>query len=175
MRTHSFRAICIFAFALCLSPIAALSMSQKEIAPWLASTTMLLFSAHGPDSSIALHYVRVRGTKQEGYLLTESATHGFLENGQEVVAVPIGSGGTMGVNAALVFTRVNGARRFVGYLPGPSGHLEVAIREGRLEQSTPLYEEGDPNCCASQHRIETFTLRGIRLIKLSERVVRGQP
>jgi len=109
---------------LCASPIS--------IQQWLHSTTQITIHAHGPDSSNGLQYIKVRDSDVAGYILPNYATHGFLSNGQEIVAIPVGSGGSMGVNASLLFTVIGGRRRFVGYIPSPEGHLDVSIREGRL-------------------------------------------
>ena len=146
------------------------AMTDAELGPWLTSTTRLDVLSHGPDPSIPHRFVRVRGTDVAGYLVPEYATHGFVSNGQEVLVIPIASGGSMGVNSALIFTTYSGRRRFVGYIPGPQGHLSISITEGLIETSSPIYLEGDANCCPSRNRVATFRLTGIRLTKVSENV-----
>jgi hypothetical protein len=149
---------------------SASSMTFVELRGWLSSTTEIMKQRSPNASGDLTSYVRVRGTDLEGYLEPASATHGFLTDGQEIVAIPLGSGGSMGDIAALVFTVVDGQRRFVGYLPSPNGHLEMAIRAGRLEQSTPIYGHKDGTCCPSHQRVQVFTLKGIRLEKVDDYV-----
>jgi hypothetical protein len=146
------------------------AMTDAELGAWLTSTTRLDVLSHGPDSSIPHRFVRVRGTDVAGYLVPEYVTHGFVSNGQEVLVIPIASGGSMGVNSALVFTPYSGRRRFVGYIPGPQGHLSISITEGSIETSSPIYLQGDANCCPSRSRVTTFRLTGIRLTRVSENV-----
>jgi len=156
----------------CATGAPCMTASESDV--WLRLTSQITEQAPGPDPTIALRYVRVRGSEVAGYASPDFATHGFLRNGQEIVAIPLASGGSMGVAASLIFTVVDGHRRFVGYLPSPQGHLDVSIREGRLEQSTPIYGPKDPNCCPSRHRIEAFLLHGIRLVKVDERITNNR-
>jgi hypothetical protein len=90
---------------------------------------------------------------------------GYLSSGQEVMVVPLGSGGSGGVFDALLFIRLGGKIRFVSYIPS-NGHLDIFLVDGILRVTTPNYRNGDPNCCPASHHYEIDTLHGIRLIKI---------
>ena len=99
--------------------------------------------------------------------MPEYDDYGYLKNGQDLLIVPLGSGGSGGVFYALLFTGVTSSRpRFVGYVPSTGGHLDAHIAEGRLVVSTPNYGPGDPNCCPSGHTVTTYALNGITLAKI---------
>ena len=111
-------------------------------------------------------FVRVSGTEASGWIVPAVVGHGFLANDQEVMIVPLESGGSGGVFTTLLFTRVGGRVQFVGIIPSPSGHLDVSLSEGALLVRTPVYKSHDPNCCPSMIHYERDTLRGTKLVKL---------
>jgi hypothetical protein len=113
-------------------------------------------------------YVSVAGTEVEGSIDPAEARRGFLSNNQEVMVVPVDSGGTGAVFGALLFTRLAGRAQFVGIIPSPNGHLHVAISGGVIVVRLPIYKTGDPNCCPSGFHWERDTLHGGKLIKLKE-------
>ena len=149
---------------------AAVAMTASELHAWLASTDRVK-TAPAPNGS-SLPYVLVPGSPARGFLAVDEVDHGFLKTDQELVIVPLASGGSAGNVDALLFTRVNGARRFIGYLPGPDGQLEAFIKRGELNVVMPIYTSSDPNCCPSQHRYQTYALSGITLRKRTDYVAR---
>jgi hypothetical protein len=106
---------------------------------------------------------RVPKTIVEGYINTTIVDDGYLANGQEVLIVPLVSGGSGGIFYTLVWTKISGAWQFVGYIPSGSGHLSVTIEEGSLVVVTPIYASGDAQCCPSGHHNQIETLDGIKL------------
>ena len=148
-------------------------MSNSEWRSWLSSTTQVKVVPPPPGSSGASRtYVQVKGSDAQGFIDPSFIDHGFLANGQEVLILPLESGGSGGVFYTLLFTTIDGRRRFVGYVPSESGHLDVHLQAGSLHVVTPIYGKNDPNCCPSQHRFETYTLNGIKLERLDQFVGR---
>ncbi len=141
-----------------------------EVNGWLATTTKVVRirppAGIRPDPQSA--YVSVAGTDVEGSIDPAEARRGFLKNNQEVMVVPVDSGGTGAVFAALLFTRFGNRPQFVGIIPSPNGHLHVAISGGVIVVRLPIYKTGDPNCCPSGFHWERDTLHGLRLVKLKE-------
>lgn len=125
-----------------------------------------------PLPTSRFRYIRVRGTQAAGYVVPRLVERGRLRNGQEVLIVPLPSGGSGGVFYALLYTRLGSALRFVGYIPARSGHLQLSIRNGELVATTPVYGAMDPNCCPSRHRSEFYTLRGLHLQPIRSTVQR---
>lgn len=123
-----------------------------------------------PD--VHLPCVGVKGTHVYGYINRSIVDNGTLSNGQEVLVVPIVSGGSGGVFDTLLYTEFAGKTRFVGYIPSVSGHLDVHVSEGRLLVVTPVYGQGDAQCCPHAHHTVEYTLRGVRLVMISDLGVR---
>jgi hypothetical protein len=154
------------------TPRPGSTVTRADLAPWLASTDRVRV-IHPPDAQAGALYlasgdatgIAVFDGPDDGY----RAQRGFMRNGQETVLVPLASGGSGGVFATLVFTRVNGVRRYVGYIPSRSGHLAIRVQDGVLEARAPIYASSDPQCCPSRERYTTYTLDGIQLVTLSER------
>lgn len=111
-------------------------------------------------------FATVSGSDVGGYVANVSID-GYLNNGQEVMVVPLGSGGSGGIFDSLLFIRLNGKVRFIGYVPSANGHLDIALADGALRVRTPIYRIGDPQCCPLKPHYEIDTLRGIRLVKLN--------
>jgi hypothetical protein len=149
---------------------AADAATMAEVNGWLAATTKIVRirppAGLRPDAN--LEYVSIAGTDVEGSIDPADARRGFLKNRQEVMIVPVESGGTGAVFDALLFTRLGGRTRFVGIIPSPNGHLHVAISGGAIVVRLPIYKTGDPNCCPSGFHWEHDTLRGLKLVTLKE-------
>ena len=156
-----------FVAFLTVSQATAGAAALSEVNGWLASTNKVVRApAPGgmhPDGPS--EFVRVAGTDVSGWI-ADTVGHGFLANDQEVMIVPLVSGGSGGVFTTLLFTRLGGRVQFVGIIPSPSGHLDVSLSEGRLLVRTPVYKAGDANCCPSAIHYERDTLRGTKLVKL---------
>ena len=149
---------------------AADAATIAELNGWLANTTSVVRTSPPPGVRRDRHtlYVRVVGANVEGSIDPAEARKGYLKNNQEVMIAPIESGGTGAVFDALLFTRVAGRTQFVGIIPSPNGHLDVALAGGVIVVRTPIDKAGDANCCPSGFHWERDTLRGVKLIKLKE-------
>ena len=158
----------LIAGAVCAA--AADGATTAEVTSWLATTTSVVRTSPPPGTprDPRAMYVSVVGANVEGSIDPAEARRGFLKNNQEVMIVPIESGGTGAVFDALLFTRLGSRTRFVGIIPSPDGHLHVALTDGLIVVRTPIYKAGDPNCCPSGFHWERDTLRGLKLVKLKE-------
>lgn len=103
-----------------------------------------------------------------GYIDPDRIDDGYLASGQEVLIVPLSSGGSGGVFSTLMWTKIGGVWKFVGYIPSGNGRLGIYIESGRLSVETPVYGPGEPNCCPSKHHHILYTLDGVRLRKIDE-------
>jgi hypothetical protein len=160
------------AFLLCaMAAATARAATTAEVAGWLASTKKVMrmpSPPYAPHFAGAQRYVRVAGTEISGWIDPAAADHGFLRNDQEVMLLPVVSGGSGGVFATLVFTRLGGRTQFVGLIPSPNGHLDVTLAGGAILVRTPIYKANDPNCCPSGFHFERDTLHGMTLVKLNQ-------
>jgi len=152
------------------SAAAVDAATTVEVDGWLATTTKVVRTQPPPGMHLdrGTRYVSVAGADVEGSIDPAEARRGFLNNNQEVMIVPIESGGTGAVFDTLLFTRLGGRTRFVGIIPSPNGHLHVMLSGGVIVVRVPIYKTGDPNCCPSGFHWERDTLRGLRLVKLKE-------
>jgi hypothetical protein len=164
------RAVATAVAAGILSAVAADAATIAEVNDWLATTRKVVRIQPPPGVHLdrGASYVSVAGSNVEGSIDPAEASRGVLKNNQEVMIVPIDSGGTGAVFDALLFTRLGGRTQFVGIIPSPDGHLHVALTGGVIVVRVPIYKTGDPNCCPSGFHWEHDTLRGLRLIKLKE-------
>ncbi len=156
--------VAAFAALIVLAPLTALAVTQSQIDSWLA-TSLNIVRQKSPSPNIQKTYVSVKGVEgATGWIDPDTAQIGELANGQQVMIVPIESGGSGGVFTTLLFTKLAGKTRFVGTIPSQSGHLDVYLDSGRIIVKTPIYKASDPNCCPSGHHYERATLNGIRLV-----------
>ncbi|MDQ6941928.1 MAG: LppP/LprE family lipoprotein [Candidatus Eremiobacteraeota bacterium] len=153
-----------------VSATAADAATPAEVDGWLATTTKVVRTAppHGMRLDRQTVYVSVVGANVEGSIDPAEAHRGFLKNNQEVMLIPIESGGTGAAFDALLFTRLGGRTQFVGLIPSPNGHLHVALSDGVIIVRVPIYKASDPNCCPSGFHWERDTLRGLKLVKIKE-------
>lgn len=164
MRANSLAMLAVIALLL-VAPSQLLA-STADVLPWLQSAPRIQLSRERAPAGTMMLTASIRSSDAKGFVLSDYITHGFLANGQEVMVIPLGSGGSGGVFYSLLFTRINGAIRFVGYVPSPQGHLDISIAEGNLRIRTPVYSVGDPNCCPSHHHMQLATLSGISLVTI---------
>jgi hypothetical protein len=102
-----------------------------------------------------------------GFALTGSLESGTLHDGTFVVALPLDSGGSGTVFTQIIFAGASSATlHYVGYLDS-GGHLGVAITDGTIVARYPDYSDGSPNCCPKKLTVETYTIVGGALKKLS--------
>ena len=167
------RQLTLFITALSLmlaSPAGATLYADRGVAAVLAGTKELEACPTPLPSGSAMSGMRcyqVRGASVSGFVDPEMVDDGFLGNGQEVLIVPLTSGGSGGVFDVLLYTR-RGTEpfAFVGYLPS-DGHLAVYLNFGFLVEKTPIYKANDPQCCPSGHRYKQETLDGIKLRQIT--------
>lgn len=83
-------------------------------------------------------------------------------DGVDDAIVPISSGGTMGDIAFLVLAPSGGATKtLLKEIPlGGSGGLSVAVVDGQIVMTQPIYGPNDPNCCPSALRKTTYVWNG---------------
>jgi hypothetical protein len=161
MRSIALVAVAFFAVA--ALPALAGSYAQQHVASVLANTPQIEHKQPaGSDAKNAFY--EVKGTQASGFAIPALIDDGFLTNGQEVLIVPLDSGGSGGVFATLLYTRALGKPwQYVGYVPSPNGHLNVHIEQGTLVSITPIYASGDPNCCPSKQHHVRYSLVGTKL------------
>ncbi len=164
-------ALFLLAAALPESRVAAAVLPHDRITAIFASAKNI-HRKPSPDASISDPYYVVDNSDAQGFVDDDSLDYGYLANGADVFIVPLGSGGSGGVFFTLLFTSVATKPHFVGYVPSPSGHLDVHIDEGKIMVTTPIYRGNDPNCCPSGHHIINYTLSDGKLKALDERDVK---
>jgi hypothetical protein len=110
------------------------------------------------------------GQTAGGFLVSDRAHQGTLSDGQDVLIVPLDSGGSGGIFTQVVFAR-RGDRAFTyaGHIGSERGHLDVRFQLGAIVADLPHYGPSDPNCCPSQRIFDTYTVRDGRLVKLLEK------
>lgn len=142
--------------------------SMRNVPQLLRSTRGITQTPPMPDSDGRPEY-QVAGAQLGGFVSPEFVDDGFLANGQEVLIVPLLSGGSGGVFTTLLWTRAGaGAWKFAGPLQSGAGHLAVYIVGGKINVVTPIYKGNDPNCCPSNHHREIVTLQGTKLRVLEQ-------
>lgn len=98
-----------------------------------------------------------------GQYLQAGVIYGDLTgDGVDDAVVPISSGGTMGDIAFLVLGASGGATKtLLKEIPlGGSGGLSVAVVDGQIVMTQPIYGPDDPNCCPSGLRKTTYVWNG---------------
>ena len=100
--------------------------------------------------------------------MLETLSYGFLHDGQDLLIVPLGSGGSGGVFVDLLFTSVMSKPYFIGVVPSEPGHLQVSIADGQILVETPVYKATDPNCCPSAKHFIRYNLKRHALVKIDE-------
>jgi hypothetical protein len=116
-------------------------------------------------------YVNIRNAPEGtigGYLVPEASHGGSLSDGTYVLAVPLDSGGSGGVFTQILFAGHDSALGYAGYIES-GGHLDVRINGGTIVADMPYYGDDSPNCCPKQHIVQTYTIRGGALVKLSDK------
>lgn len=154
-------ALLIAATASGVAPAQSL-YSLRNVDRLLRTTRGISTMPAQPDSNGRPEF-QVKGAEGAGFVMPELVDDGFLANGQEVLIVPLVSGGSGGIFTTLLWTRVGNAWNFVGPLQSGAGHLAVYIVSGKLNVVTPIYKANDPNCCPSAHHREIETLQGTKL------------
>jgi hypothetical protein len=169
IKRDSLFAFAIFwvAFASTAGASAADTYARLHVASVLASTPQLerRVMKYGPQEYA---YWEVRGARAGGYVFPPSVSDGVLRNNQEVLIIPLESGGSGAAFSALLYTRKGSATwRFVGYIAsGEHGKLGVGVDRGELIATTPVYGPNEAECCPSKWRFVEYALDGIKLREL---------
>lgn len=141
-------------------------VSQAEINEWLHSTPRIRLTRGRLPAGSAATVASLDGTTVSGFVSRpDGALDGLLSNGQEVMVLPLVSGGSGGVFYAFLFTRINGVVTFVTALHS-NGHLFTFLLDGALHIETPIYGINDAQCCPSRHDYRIITLHRIQIIVL---------
>ena len=165
MKLAAFSVTAILVCAMAAATAGAATM--KEVDRWLASTAKVIRmpSPGGPPAGTQ-RYVRIAGTDISGWIDATLVDHGFLQNKQEVMLIPMLYG--QGVTATLVFTRLGGRIRYAGLIPSRDGRVEVLFTGGAIVLRTSIYKPNDEEAYPSGFHYERETLRGLKLVKLSQ-------
>lgn len=117
-------------------------------------------------------YVNIRNAPEGtigGYLVPEGAHDGALRSGTYALAVPLDSGGSGGIFTQIVFAgRTAQTVSYVGFIQS-GGHLSVSVADGAIVAQFPYYGDDSPNCCPKKYVVQTYSVRGGGLVKVSER------
>ncbi len=148
-------------------PAGANVVSESRIDAALASSDKI-HSCHDDPSFGKARCVSVDTTGYQGFLVEKSLDYGFLASGDDLLVVPLQSGGSGAVFVTVLFTLVMTKPYFIGVVPSDSGHLDVYISGSRIVVETPVYKRGDANCCPSAHHFVTYGLRRRALVKINE-------
>ena len=157
------KTLALFVFvALSAGPAQAASIyDTRNVARLLNSTPGISSSMQGGRRVYSL-----RGVSPGGFVQPTTVDDGFLANGQELLIVPLITGGSGGGFTTLLWARRAGPWSFVGSLQSGSGHLAVYLQNGQINVVTPIYEGNAPNCCPTKHHHATYALSGTKLMKL---------
>lgn len=145
---------------------AAAQPSQAQVNLWLHSTARIELTRGKLPAGETATVASVRGTGVSGFIgRPQDALDGHLANGQEIMVLPLVSGGSGGIFYALLFTRLRSDISFVGYLRS-NGHLFIFLSHGTLHIVRPVYGLNDAQCCPSKHDYQIATLHGTHLFVL---------
>ena len=100
------------------------------------------------------------------YVQTSVIYDDLTGDGVDEAVVPIASGGTLGDLAYIVLSSgASGVIQLLASAPDPEsgGGLAVAVVNGKLVETRPIYGPTDPNCCPSQLRTTVYAWDGSKL------------
>jgi hypothetical protein len=159
-------ALALVALAVAAAP--ADTYVRLNVAQILAATPQI--EREHPPQNLPFAYYRLKGTDVSGFVIPNIVGDGYLSNRQEVLVVPLDSGGSGGVFHVLLWTRVAGAAwHFAGQIASPDGRLGVSIDNGDLVAVIPVYAPNDADCCPSSLRRVRYTLDGTALRQIQAR------
>ena len=117
-------------------------------------------------------YVRLGDQYMEGGFPDADYTSiGRLDDGTQVMAVPLFSGGSGGVFTQLIFAQtLNDEKPFYAGFITSAGHLGVNITYHGVVAISPHYEASDANCCPSKFETRTYRIAGKSLKQISDQV-----
>jgi hypothetical protein len=104
-------------------------------------------------STDAALFVDVEG-QRGGFVRPAKATSGQTIDGDWLLAVPLDTGGDAGVYTALVYRSTGAAPDYIAAVDSKNGLLDVAVHDGHLFVTAPLYGRHDLPCCPSAKVVE---------------------
>ncbi|MBC5811064.1 MAG: hypothetical protein GIW95_09500, partial [Candidatus Eremiobacteraeota bacterium] len=99
-------------------------------------------------------WVDLENSKLGGAVRSDLATSGKTIDDDWLLAVPLDQSGLLGVHAALVYRWTGSGAAFVGSVDAKGGGLTVAVRDGHLFASVPLYGKRDSLCCPGARMVK---------------------
>jgi hypothetical protein len=161
------------------SPKPTMSPQTAQLLALVKATPKLKIDKSIPPSDAfdakTSPYIAVLGVPEGqavgGYLAGSEAHRGTLKDGDNVIAVPLESGGSGGVFTQIVFAQhQHAAYVYVGYISS-GGHLDVRVRDGAIVATLPYYGPNDANCCPSKFIVQTYAIAAGKLKQTGEKTV----
>jgi hypothetical protein len=156
--------------SLLLGALLALALAQPARANILAQARLEALIKTAPLLSISTvggrPYVSVKGDGNAlGYLDATTLDYGYQIDRQDVLIVPLISGGSGGVFTTLIFTTVDRMPVYAGRIDS-TGHLSVYLSQGLINAVTPTYGPHDPQARPSGHHTVRYAIHAHHLVKL---------
>lgn len=99
-------------------------------------------------------YVNVEDMKYGGFIRADLATSGQTIDGDWLLAIPLDTERNGRIYTALVYRSTGGAPEYVAAVDSKAGTLVVAVHDGHLFVTAPLYARKDLPCCPSFRVVE---------------------
>jgi hypothetical protein len=99
-------------------------------------------------------WVNVEGQPTGGFVRADLASGGQTIDGDWLLAVPLDTGKAGAAFVALVYRSTGGAPEYVAALDSKHGLLRVAVRDGHLFVTAPLFSKRDLPCCPGAEVVE---------------------
>ena len=166
------------ALALLLVTAASPASSSKVKSPKLPALPEPLGSAlaraKDPHAIRAVPVTSLFAT-EAGFASTGEVAYADLTgDGKDELIVPLSSGGSAGDVAVAVYGfDAHGALTRLLWREGQ--HLRVAVKDGALQLTEPVYGPNDPNCCPSAHQVTVLKWDGKAFAQLSQATAPGAP
>jgi hypothetical protein len=158
------------AFALTVAAVLAARTPARADILTLAQLAKLVNATpplHAASRDDRMWVSLARGGDAVGYLDPTLLDYGYTIDKQDVLIVPLTSGGSGGVFTTVLFTHLSTTPVFAGKIDS-DGHLDVHLAFGMIEARTPVYGPHDPQAAPSGHKTVRYRLRGTTLVKVDE-------
>ena len=99
-------------------------------------------------------WVSVAGQRYGGFVRADRATSGKTIDDDWLLAVPLDSASPEGAFVALVYRSTGGPPDYVAAVDSKRGLLQVAVRDGHLFVTAPVFAKHDAPCCPSSQVVE---------------------
>ena len=108
-------------------------------------------------------------------LLGEIIFADLTGDGQSEAVVPVASGGSAGIIAYAVFGYEDGSLRELLAVRPETGRVSVAVEDGVLKETQPLYGPEDPFCCPRQLWNQYYRWDGRELVVDRQETIDNPP